>query len=117
VHISQSTAFRDVRFIQTQATEELRHHLSERLPMQYKVSVEGIRTIIQHGWSLALDPNSRHNPIPILALLASCYKDLLEMSTNASVVTESLQQLEKIKKEIVGVEDANKQSVQGEQKQ
>jgi hypothetical protein len=95
--ISQSTAFRDVQYLKEQATKELRYHVAERLPWQYKISVEGINEIIRYAWSLIVDDSTKQNKIAILALLANSYKDLLEITTSGSVVTEALQQLEKIK--------------------
>ena len=58
--------------------------------------------IIRVAWSLILDENSKQNKIALLALLANSYKDLLEITTNGSVVTEALQQIDKMKQEILG---------------
>jgi hypothetical protein len=80
--VSQSTCFRDVQYLKEQATKELRYHVSERLPWQYKISVEGINEIIRYAWSLILDDNTKQNKIALLALLANSYKDLLEITTN-----------------------------------
>jgi hypothetical protein len=85
--------------------------------MQYKVSVDGIRSIIQHAWNLILDDNTKQNKIALLALLASCYKDLLDMSSNASVVTESLQELDRMKNDILGKLTAVATEAKGEQRE
>lgn len=103
LQVSQSTCFRDVQWLKSQATKELRTHIQERLPWQYKVCSEGIASVLKHAWSLVLaeDNTTKANKIATLSLISSCYKDLLDISTNASVVTEALQQVEKMKQEIL----------------
>jgi hypothetical protein len=89
--------------VKKQAANELKTHISERVPWQYKFSTEGISEVLKYAWSLVLQEDNirTSNKTATLALIAQCYKDLLEMSTNATVVTDALQQLEKMKDQIV----------------
>ena len=106
--VSQSTAARDCRYLREQATRELRTHITERLPWQYKICSEGISEVLRYAWSMILDDNTRANQIATLSLIAQCYKDRLEIATNASVVTEALQQVERIKHEIQTQQKCNR---------
>lgn len=117
LHVSPSTCLRDIKYWKQESANELRYHISERLPMQFKISVEGINEIIRVAWSLILDDNSKQNKIALLALLANAYKDVLEITTNRSIITEALNHVEKMKQEILGLDSSNKQSAQREQEQ
>jgi len=97
LHISQSTAARDVQFLKVQATEQLSFHIQERLPWEHKICSEGLSQVIRHAWSTALEGDAKTNKIAALSLIAQCYKDRLEIATNAHVVTEALQHVERIK--------------------
>jgi ribonuclease HII len=95
--ISQSTAARDIQSLKAQATEQLRFHIQERLPWEHKICSEGLSQIIRHAWSIILEGDAKSNKIAALSLIAQCYKDRLEIVTNAHVVTEALQHVERIK--------------------
>jgi hypothetical protein len=66
------------------------------------------------GWSLILDDNTKQDKIALLALLANSYKDLLEITTNGSIVTEALASVQKMK-DGIGTDNSKGQSAQGEQ--
>lgn len=95
--ISQSTAARDIQFLKAQATEQLKFHIQERLPWEHKICSEGLSQIIKHTWSIILEGDAKTNKIAALSLIAQCYKDRLEIATNAHVVTEALQHVETMK--------------------
>jgi hypothetical protein len=110
LHISQSTAARDVQFLKTQATEQMRTHISERLPWEYRICSEGLSEVLKYAWFLILQEDARTNKVAILSLIAQCYKDLLNMSTNATVVTDALLQVEKMKNQILELDSSKVQS-------
>jgi hypothetical protein len=113
LHISQSTAARDVQFLKLQATEQMRTHISERLPWEYRICSEGIAEVLKHAWYIILQQpdNTKANKIAALSLIVQCYKDRLEIATNAYVVTDALNQVDKMKDQVLGlVENAKKQS-------
>jgi hypothetical protein len=101
LHISQSTAARDVRYWKENSVEELKTHVRERLPFTYKICAQGLQEIRRYAWALVLQEGTRTNKIAALSLLAQSYKDQLEIATNASVITEALQQVERMKDKIL----------------
>jgi hypothetical protein len=109
LHISQSTAARDVQFLKAQATKQLRFHIQEKLPWEYKICSEGLSQIIKHTWSIIIEGDVKTNKIAALSLIAQCYKDRLEIATNAHVVTEALQHVEIMKNQNI----TQKQAISG----
>jgi hypothetical protein len=110
LHISQSTASRDCRYLREKATRELQTHFRGRLPFEYKICSQGLQEVLRYAWSLILQDNSRANKIATLSLIAQCYKDRLDIAINASIITEALQQVEKMKQEILGTDTTKVQS-------
>jgi hypothetical protein len=113
LHISQSTAARDVQFLKSQAAEQMRTHITERLPWEYRTCAEGISEVLRHAWRTVFESDTKINKISALSLIAQCYKDRLEIATNAHIVTDALNQLEKMKNEILGLDlpqQANKET-------
>ena len=96
-NFTKGTAARDIQFLKAQATEQLKFHIQERLPWEHNICSEGLSQIIQHAWSIILEGDAKSNKIAALSLIAQCYKDRLEIATNAHVVTEALQHVERIK--------------------
>jgi len=97
LHISQSTAARDVQFLKAQAIEQLKFHIQERLPWEHKICSEGLSQVTKHAWSIVLEGDAKTNKVAALSLIAQCYKDRLEIATNAHVVTEALEHVEEMK--------------------
>lgn len=106
LHISQSTAARDVQFLKVQATEQMRIHISERLPWEYRICAEGISEVLKHAWRVFLEGDAKTSKISVLSLIAQCYKDRLEIVTNAHVVTEALQHVERMKNQNITQKEA-----------
>ena len=104
LRISQTTASRDVQFLKRQATEQLKFHVQERLPWEYRACSQGIAEVLKYAWSIILQDDTRANKIATLSLIAQCYKDRLEIATNAAVVTDALQQVGKMKQQIMRVQ-------------
>ena len=101
---------RDCRYLREEATRELQTHIRGRLPFEYKICSQGLQEVLKYAWSLLLQDDSRASKIATLSLIAQCYKDRLEIATNASVVTEALQQVEKMKQQILGTDTVKMQS-------
>lgn len=72
----------------------MRTHITERFPWENHICSEGTSEVLKYIWFLILQEAARTNKVAILSLVVQCYKDLLDMSTNATVVTDALQQVE-----------------------
>lgn len=77
-------------------------HIHERLPMEYKICSEGINKVLQTAWNTILEEDTKVNKTATLTLIAELYKTRLEMASNAFVITESLNQIEYVKEQILG---------------
>jgi predicted transcriptional regulator len=94
--ISQSTVSRDTQFLKVWATEQAKSHVNETLPWTYRICSEGI----SQAWSLIVNKDAKVNKVAVLSLIEQCYKDRLEISTNAFVITQALEQVTMMKEQI-----------------
>lgn len=67
-----------------EATRELQTHIRGRLPFEYKICAQGLQEVLKYAWSIILQDDIKVNKIATLSLIAQCYKDRLEIATNAS---------------------------------
>lgn len=91
----------------------MRTHITERLPWEYRICAEGISEVLRHAWRAVFEGDAKINKISAMSLIAQCYKERLEIATNAYIVTDALNQLEKMKNEILGLDrsqQANKET-------
>ena len=71
---------------------------------------QGIAEVLKYAWSITLQDDTKANKMATLSLIAQCYKDRLEIATNAAVVTDALEQDEKMKQQILGTDMTKVQS-------
>jgi hypothetical protein len=103
--ISQSTAYRDVQWLKSQSAKELQYHVQERIPWSNKVFSEGILEVLRYAWSLVLEQDNKASKIATLALILQCYRDV---STNASVITEAMNEVERMKQQVLNYSSITK---------
>jgi DNA-binding MurR/RpiR family transcriptional regulator len=99
---SQSTIVRDFNFLKRQSVEQMKFHIHERVPWAYRLCSQGIEEVLKYAWSLILNEGTKVNKVAVLSLFEQCYKDQLEIATNAIVINEALSQLENMKQQILG---------------
>lgn len=100
LHISQATCSRDLQFLNSKFSEEMKLHIHD-LPLNYKICSTGISEVLRFAWSLLYDKNSKVNRTAVLSLIEQCYKDRLEMVTNAAVISQALSELDSMKQQIL----------------
>jgi hypothetical protein len=98
LQFSEPTISRDIAFLDQQAKEELRNHIEDKVPQEYKHCVAGINQILRIIWSIAANTelNGRER-IAALALANECYKHRMELATNSAVLKDSLKFIEQAK--------------------
>lgn len=100
MHTSLSTSSRDIEFLRNRAADELKKHI-QSLPHEYQLAYRGLSECLKYAWRTLLSQEDYRNKVAILSLIASIYKQRIEMATNAGVIQESLSYVEQAKKTIM----------------
>jgi predicted transcriptional regulator len=81
---------RDIQFLRQQAQQNLQHHIHEVVPEEYQKCMVGMKQNLKHVLAIgeaATDPKTK---LQARAIANDCYKFIMEMSTNAGIVSDAL---------------------------
>jgi hypothetical protein len=106
--ISQPTISRDLDFLKQQAQENLKIHISQKLPEEYQRCLTGMNQVLKLSWQIANKNNTRHGDqehndnsttvttgddrtrLQALSLINDCYKYIMDLTTNGVVITDAI---------------------------
>jgi DNA-binding CsgD family transcriptional regulator len=90
LQVSPLTIYRDLRHLRKQAQDNLQHHIHETLPEEYQKCMVGIKTILKNTLHIAETVSDPGIKLQANNIAKDCYKFILDMSTNAGVVSDAM---------------------------
>jgi IS30 family transposase len=81
---------RDIQFLRYQAQENLQKHIHEVVPEEYQKCMVGMKRNLKQTLEIrdtASDPKTK---LQAAAIANDCYKFILDMTTNAGVISDAL---------------------------
>jgi hypothetical protein len=91
LQLDKSIISRDVAHLRTQAKENIKNYINERLPEKCLV---GITSIMKEAWKTSEGTEDNREKIQALSLAKDCYSMKLELLTNATVVDDVIKFIE-----------------------
>jgi hypothetical protein len=88
LQLDKSIISRDVAHLRTQARENIKNYINERLPEEYEKCLVGITSIMKEAWNTSERTEDNREKIQALSLAKDCYSMKLELLTNATVVDD-----------------------------
>jgi predicted transcriptional regulator len=88
--VNDTAVHRDLVYLRQQAQENLQRHIHEVVPDEYQKCMVGMKQNLKHVLEIgeaATDPKVK---LQARAIANDCYKFIMEMSTNASIVSDAL---------------------------
>jgi uncharacterized protein YerC len=88
--IDAAAVNRDIFCLKKQAIDNLQHHIHEVVPEEYQKCMMGMKTNLKETLEIAnasLDPRVK---LQARAIANDCYKFILDMSTNAGIVSDAM---------------------------
>jgi|GEM_PF-506804 hypothetical protein len=104
LRISQPTVSRDVDFLESAAREQLKEHIQKRIPHTHLICMRGIDSVIKHAWIIISNGKNDYVKIHALNVLMAAYAHKQALTTDSSVVNESLNLIEKSKEKLEELE-------------
>ena len=95
LQISQPTINRDLSFLRQQAKTNIKRYIDERLPEEYEKCLVGLTAITKEAWNTAANTEDNREKIQALSLAKECYSMKLDLLTNATVVDDAINFVEK----------------------
>lgn len=102
LQVSRATINNDLSFITKQAADNLQHHIHKIIPLEYQKAMIGMRANLKKVTEIrdnAADPRLK---LQAISIANDCHRDILELSTNAGIISDALEYVSK-QKERIGV--------------
>ena len=90
LQISHGTVFNDLRSLRQQAQDNLQKHIHEVVPMEYQKCMTGMKSNLKETFEIANSVTDPRIKLQARAIVSDCYKFILDMSTNAGIVSNAL---------------------------
>src|SRR5215208_6323749 len=108
LQVDPAAVNKDIQFLRQQAQENLQHHIHEVVPEEYQKCMVGMKQNLKHVLEIgeaATDPKVK---LQARAIANDCYKFILEMSTNAGIVSDALKFVNQSKQKIDSLQPEEK---------
>lgn len=81
---------RDIQFLRQQAQDNLQHHIHEVVPEEYQKCMVGMKRNLKETLEIANTSADPRVKLQARAIANDCYKFILDMTTNAGIVSDAL---------------------------
>src|ERR671924_939775 len=110
LQVDRVTVHRDLVYLREQAQQNLQHHIHEVVPEEYQKCMVGMKQNLKHVLEIgeaATDPKVK---LQARAIANDCYKFIMEMSTNAGIVSDALKFVTQSKEKIDNLRPETKET-------
>ena len=90
LQIGNITVNRDITFLRQKAQDNLQKHIHEVVPEEYQKCMAGMKSNLKETLEIANTVTDPRVKLQARAIVSDCYKFILDMSTNAGVVSDAL---------------------------
>jgi hypothetical protein len=90
LHVTQPTVNKDLAYLRKQAQENLQHHIHETVPEEYQKCMVGMKRNLKQTLEIRDNADNPKVKLQAAAIANDCYKFILDMATNASIVSDAL---------------------------
>ena len=88
--VSDSAVHRDLVVLRRQARESLQKHIHEVVPEEYQKCMVGMKRNLKQTLEIAETTTDPRTKLQARAIVSDCYKFILDMSTNAGIISDAL---------------------------
>ncbi len=90
MQVDRMTIHRDKQFLRQQAQENLQKHIHEVVPEEYQQCMVGMKHNLKHVLEIGEQATDPKIKLESRRIANDCYKYIMDLCTNAGVVTEAL---------------------------
>src|ERR671922_700088 len=90
LQIDLAAVNRDIQFLRQQAQENLQHHIHEVVPEEYQKCMTGMKQTLKQVIEIGNTVSDPKTKLEAKKIAIDCYRFILDMSTNAGIVSDAL---------------------------
>jgi IS30 family transposase len=98
--VSDTTIHRDLVYLREQAQENLQKHIHETVPEEYQKCMVGMKRNLRQTLEVRDSASDPKVKLQAAATANDCYKFILDMTTNAGVISDALKFVERKKEQL-----------------
>ena len=115
LQVSPLTVYRDSRYLRKLAQENLRKHIHETVPEEYQKCMARMKSNLKETLDIANSVTDPRVKLQARAIVSDCYKFILDMSTNAAIVSDALKYVTQQKEQLASLQKLDEQLEQEEE--
>jgi predicted transcriptional regulator len=90
LQVDPAAVNRDIQYLRQQAQENLQKHIHETVPEEYHICMIGMKRNLKQTLEIADTTADLRVKLQARAMANDCYKFILDMTTNAGIVSDAL---------------------------
>ena len=114
LQIAKGTVSSDLSFLRKQAIENLQLHIHEVVPEEYQKCMAGMKSNLKETLQIAATVSDPRVKLQARAIVNECYKFILDMSTNAGIISDALKYVTQQKDQLTTLQKIDEQLEEGE---
>ena len=115
LQVDEPTISRDVQYLRQKAQKNLQKHIHEIVPEEYQKCMAGMKSNLKETLVIATASADPRIKLQARAIANDCYKFILDMSTNAGIVSDALKFVTHQKEQVNELQKLDEQLEQEEQ--
>jgi transcriptional regulator of heat shock response len=104
LQVDPAAVNRDMMFLRQKAQDNLQHHIHETVPEEYQKCMAGMKSNLKETLEIANSVTDPRIKLQARAIVNDCYKFILDMSTNAGVVSDALKYVTQQKEQLASLQ-------------
>jgi IS30 family transposase len=104
LQVDEPTISRDIQYLRQKAQKNLQNHIHEVVPEEYQKCMAGMKSNLKETLDIANSITDPRVKLQARAIVNDCYKFILDMSTNAGVVSDALKYVIQQKEQLASLQ-------------
>jgi hypothetical protein len=100
LQLDKSAVSRDIQFINRQVRDTLQKHIHEVVPEEYQKCMIGMKRNLKQTLEICDSASDPRVKLQAVTIANDCYKFILDMTTNAGIVSDALKHVERKKEQL-----------------
>lgn len=95
LNVSEATVSLDLQYLSCQASENIKTHIEERIPMSYQKCESGLNQVLQKLWEMSESTDDVKEKTQCYSIISNTYRYLKELSTDEATINKALEFIDK----------------------
>ena len=109
LQVDEPTISRDAQYLRQKAQKNLQKHIHEIVPEEYQKCMAGMKSNLKETLMIAAVSADPRIKLQARAIANDCYKFILDMSTNAGIVSDALKYVTQQKEQLTALQKVDEQ--------